>query len=80
MHAKGHSPWVQKVDVATELSLDGLELLHALLHLRVQLQATEELIKPVGLPFLQLSVCLLGTLVIWASWAKVVKRLRAAVA
>ena len=52
MHAKGHSPWVQKSDVTTELSLDGLELLHALLHLRVQLQATEELIKPVGLPFL----------------------------
>ena len=67
MHAEGHSPWVQNVDVATELSLDGLELLHALLHLRVQLQATEELNTPSGLPAMQLSVCLLGTLVIWAS-------------
>ena len=67
MHAKQHSPWVQKVDIATELSLDGLQLLHALLHLRVQLQATEELVKPSGLPAVQLSVCSLGTLVICAS-------------
>ena len=39
------SPWIHEVDVAPQLRLDGRQLLHALLHLCMQLHSRRDMLK-----------------------------------
>jgi len=39
------SPWIHEVDVAPQLRLDGRQLLHALLHLCMQLHSRRHTLK-----------------------------------